>query len=231
MPDAPASTADMAADVSKALGSFEASGDWEGGLALLSAVDSARAAALSRNDWYRLGRALEVARAEAAAATEGSGSGAGTEAAVSPRGAGFERNATRAAAEGGEDGEDGDGGAEAVGEKRPSSGMESTENADPDGSGGGGGGGGGGGRGSERDCYDFRCVFLAPSDRRHLFERIDERCETIILDGLLQEVSVADIPNADAVAAADTPGPPARHQATVRPTRANVPTHTRLLGS
>ncbi|KAI0564301.1 tRNA dimethylallyltransferase isoform 1 [Gracilaria domingensis] len=34
--------------------------DWEAGLALLAERDPKRAAALSRNDWYRLGRALEI---------------------------------------------------------------------------------------------------------------------------------------------------------------------------
>ncbi|CAN8066928.1 unnamed protein product [Agarophyton chilense] len=34
--------------------------DWEAGLALLAKLDPKRAAALSRNDWYRLGRALEI---------------------------------------------------------------------------------------------------------------------------------------------------------------------------
>lgn len=120
-PDAPASTDETAAEVAQALKPYETSGDWDGALALLSALEPERAEALHRNDWYRLARALEVAQA-----SEGDGSGAQAETPepVSP-GAGL----------------------------------------------------------------DIRCIFLSPGDRRGLFHCIDERCEQLVMAGMIQETA------------------------------------------
>ena len=52
----------MAAAVAAELAPLQAAADWEGALALLAAVLPERAAKIGTNDWYRLGRALEVVR-------------------------------------------------------------------------------------------------------------------------------------------------------------------------
>lgn len=60
-PEAPKSDPALAESVRQRLAPFEAMGDWPSGLALLEHVDPGRAAQLTRNDWYRLHRALVVA--------------------------------------------------------------------------------------------------------------------------------------------------------------------------
>lgn len=44
--------------------------DWDSGIALLARHDPKRASALSKNDWYRLGRALEIVETTGTAMTE-----------------------------------------------------------------------------------------------------------------------------------------------------------------
>jgi len=69
-PTAPRSDPAVAAAARDALQPYQEAADWEGGLALLRALDGPRAAQLSANDWYRLHRALVVAmqtRSQAAA--------------------------------------------------------------------------------------------------------------------------------------------------------------------
>jgi len=61
-PDAPCSDPAVAAAVTTQLAPLQAAADWEGALALLAAVLPERAAKIGTNDWYRLGRALEVVR-------------------------------------------------------------------------------------------------------------------------------------------------------------------------
>lgn len=61
-PDAPCSDPAVAAAVAAELAPLQAAADWEGALALLAAVLPERAAKIGTNDWYRLGRALEVVR-------------------------------------------------------------------------------------------------------------------------------------------------------------------------
>jgi tRNA A37 N6-isopentenylltransferase MiaA len=51
--------------VKEILDPLEQRGLWEEGLALLHDKDPARAAALNKNDWYRLQRALEIAQISA----------------------------------------------------------------------------------------------------------------------------------------------------------------------
>ena len=60
-PDAPKADPEIVERVRSLLAPLETSGDWAGGLDQLAALDAARAAQLSRNDWYRLHRALVVA--------------------------------------------------------------------------------------------------------------------------------------------------------------------------
>ena len=60
-PEAPKSDPALADAVRLRLAPFEAVGDWPSGLALLERLDPDRAAQLTRNDWYRLHRALVVA--------------------------------------------------------------------------------------------------------------------------------------------------------------------------
>ena len=63
-PDAPPSDPAMAAAISTELAPFKEKGDWEGARDLLvSEGFSDRAEKLSENDWYRLARTLEIARA------------------------------------------------------------------------------------------------------------------------------------------------------------------------
>mmetsp|Transcript_66072 Transcript_66072/g.149122 ORF Transcript_66072/g.149122 Transcript_66072/m.149122 type:complete len:319 (+) Transcript_66072:55-1011(+) len=136
--DAPASDPRAARAAAAKLAPFEGAGDWEGGLEILKALDGKRASELSANDWYRLGRAIEIATAKASA-----GPSAGLP--------------------------------EAKGKGRAEASAEESK-------------------------YDFRCVFLCPSDRRRLFESIDDRCERMLLGaegpgraperpGLLQETA------------------------------------------
>ena len=60
-PDAPKADPEVTERVRQRLAPLEASGDWTAGLEQLAALDPARAEKLSRNDWYRLQRALCVA--------------------------------------------------------------------------------------------------------------------------------------------------------------------------
>jgi tRNA dimethylallyltransferase len=63
-PDAPPSDPAVAAAIDAELAPFREKGDWEAALELLvSAGFSERAEKLSKNDWYRLARALEIGRA------------------------------------------------------------------------------------------------------------------------------------------------------------------------
>ena len=63
-PDAPPSDPAMAAAINTELAPFKEKGDWEGARDLLvSEGFGDRAEKLSENDWYRLARALEIARA------------------------------------------------------------------------------------------------------------------------------------------------------------------------
>lgn len=58
--------------ISERAGARVCAGDWDGALELLvSAGFGERAAKLTKNDWYRLGRALEIGRA--AGSSEGGG--------------------------------------------------------------------------------------------------------------------------------------------------------------
>lgn len=60
-PEAPKADPAIAERVRLLLAPLEASGSWAEGLEQLAALDGARAEMLSRNDWYRLSRALTVA--------------------------------------------------------------------------------------------------------------------------------------------------------------------------
>ena len=60
-PEAPKSDPVIADRVRLELEPLETAGDWEAGLAKLQALDPKRATELSRNDWYRLQRAICVA--------------------------------------------------------------------------------------------------------------------------------------------------------------------------
>ena len=62
-PDAPPSDPELKAAARAEVEPFQAAQDWDGAIALLEARDAARAAKLSRNDWYRLSRALEIVAA------------------------------------------------------------------------------------------------------------------------------------------------------------------------
>ena len=62
VPDAPPSNPAVAAQVEAELAPYRAAADWDGGLARLSVEHPARAHALTKNDWYRLARAIEVVR-------------------------------------------------------------------------------------------------------------------------------------------------------------------------
>ncbi|KAG5178063.1 IPP transferase-domain-containing protein [Tribonema minus] len=59
-PDAPEGDAATQQIVRTILAPFEATGDWDGGLELLRAVNATRAAQLNKNDWVRLGRSLQI---------------------------------------------------------------------------------------------------------------------------------------------------------------------------
>ncbi|KAL3928398.1 MAG: hypothetical protein SGPRY_002401, partial [Prymnesium sp.] len=59
-PDAPKSDPLVAEEIRTKLAPLEIAGDWTQGLALLERKDPLRAAQISRNDWYRLHRALVV---------------------------------------------------------------------------------------------------------------------------------------------------------------------------
>eukprot|EP00178_Gracilaria_changii_P012038 TRINITY_DN33_c0_g1_i1.p1 TRINITY_DN33_c0_g1~~TRINITY_DN33_c0_g1_i1.p1 ORF type:complete len:472 (-),score=72.46 TRINITY_DN33_c0_g1_i1:1497-2912(-) len=67
-PATPAVDEDVKGRVRAALSSVH--DDWEAGLALLAKRDPKRAEVLSRNDWYRLGRALEIVEATGTAMSE-----------------------------------------------------------------------------------------------------------------------------------------------------------------
>lgn len=60
-PTAPRADPALAAQVEARLAPFREAADWDGALELLAPLDPARAAALGRNDWYRLMRALTIA--------------------------------------------------------------------------------------------------------------------------------------------------------------------------
>lgn len=60
-PTAPRADPAVSAAAHEALQGHQATGDWDGGLERLRALDPERAMQLSRNDWYRLHRALVVA--------------------------------------------------------------------------------------------------------------------------------------------------------------------------
>ncbi|KAJ1631838.1 IPP transferase-domain-containing protein [Pavlovales sp. CCMP2436] len=60
-PTAPKADPELVAAAEARLAPLRSSGDWDTALALLAANDPERAAALSRNDWYRLTRALTIA--------------------------------------------------------------------------------------------------------------------------------------------------------------------------
>ena len=60
-PTAPRADPAVAERARAVLAPYESAGDWASGIALLAAFDAARADELSRNDWYRLHRALVVA--------------------------------------------------------------------------------------------------------------------------------------------------------------------------
>jgi tRNA dimethylallyltransferase len=63
-PDAPPSDPAIAAAIGTELAPYKDKGDWEGARGLLvSEGFGERAEKLSKNDWYRLARALEIARA------------------------------------------------------------------------------------------------------------------------------------------------------------------------
>ena len=69
-PDAPKADPVIAENMRERLAPLEATGDWAAGLALLEAADPERAALLTRNDWYRLHRALVVAEQTESAVAE-----------------------------------------------------------------------------------------------------------------------------------------------------------------
>jgi hypothetical protein len=92
---------------------------------------AARPPAFDANDWYRLGRALEIATADAALAAS------------------------------------------------PAAAAAAQAHADARGS----------AKAARLATYDFRCVFLAPTCRWRLLERIDARCELMVLQGLLRETA------------------------------------------
>ena len=61
-PEAPKADPIIVDEVRGLLAPLEAAGDWAGGLAQLEELDPERATQLSKNDWYRLERALTVAK-------------------------------------------------------------------------------------------------------------------------------------------------------------------------
>lgn len=97
----------------------------------LPSTYTARPPTFDANDWYRLGRALEIAQTEHALS-------ANPELALQAKATADARVATKAA---------------------------------------------------RLAQYDFRCVFLAPTCRWRLLERIDARCEAMLLGGLLEETA------------------------------------------
>ena len=69
-PEAPKADAEVTERVRSQLAPLEATGDWAAALGVLAELDPARAAQLSRNDWYRLNRALCVAQQTASTAAD-----------------------------------------------------------------------------------------------------------------------------------------------------------------
>ena len=69
-PEAPKRDPVIASRVREMLEPLERARDWAAGLQLLQALDPDRAAELSRNDWYRLDRAIGVALQTGSAASE-----------------------------------------------------------------------------------------------------------------------------------------------------------------
>eukprot|EP00615_Pteridomonas_danica_P008521 CAMPEP_0114367838 /NCGR_PEP_ID=MMETSP0101-20121206/30367_1 /TAXON_ID=38822 ORGANISM="Pteridomonas danica, Strain PT" /NCGR_SAMPLE_ID=MMETSP0101 /ASSEMBLY_ACC=CAM_ASM_000211 /LENGTH=383 /DNA_ID=CAMNT_0001517681 /DNA_START=184 /DNA_END=1332 /DNA_ORIENTATION=- len=122
-PDAPPSDPTLALQIAKQLQPFEATKDWASGIKLLSDLDPTRANALQTNDWYRLGRALEIA--------------------------------TTLHSNGGE---------EKIINNEENNISQFNKNDD-----------------RIDDKYDFRCFFLSPNDRWGLFEKIDKRCEEMLI--------------------------------------------------
>lgn len=61
IPDAPKPDAAIASQAEELLKDFRDAEQWEEGLAVLRRYDADRAEKLSRNDWYRLQRSLEIA--------------------------------------------------------------------------------------------------------------------------------------------------------------------------
>lgn len=61
IPDAPKPDAAIASQAEELLKDFRDAEQWEAGLAVLRQYDNDRAEKLSRNDWYRLQRSLEIA--------------------------------------------------------------------------------------------------------------------------------------------------------------------------
>jgi tRNA dimethylallyltransferase len=121
-PEAPKADSELDGKVHDLLAPLEARSDWPAGLDHLRRLDPSRAAQLSRNDWYRLHRALVVA---------------------------MQTETTR---------------------------EEASAPADPD------------GLDALRSSLDMRCFFLC-APREPLCRRIDQRCETMLRAGLLEETT------------------------------------------
>ena len=121
-PEAPKADPALNEQVRELLAPLEAANDWARGLAELQKLDPARAEQLSRNDWYRLQRAIVVARQTESTAAD-----------LGPP-------------------------------------------ADPD------------GLDALRDSLDMRCFFLC-APREPLCRRIDQRCDAMLQQGLLEETT------------------------------------------
>lgn len=121
-PEAPKADPVLNEQVRDMLEPMEAANDWTRGLAELTKLDPARAEQLSRNDWYRLQRAIVVARQTATTAAD-----------LGPP-------------------------------------------PDPD------------GLDALRESLDMRCFFLC-APREPLCRRIDQRCDAMLQQGLLEETT------------------------------------------
>lgn len=183
-PDTPRATPEIVASVEKEVKmATEGSEDpWAAALSLLTrAGDVTTGQQLSRNDWYRLKRALEIVQmsgrprsgfivpsAVALLPSPASNSICGDEQQsltlkpASPEGS-TEEMVLRTQA------------SESVQEDFQSSDANSSKEANNEPL-------------SNLD-YDFRCFFLCPP-RMDLYRRIDQRCEDMVADGLLQEASI-----------------------------------------
>ena len=69
-PEAPKADPEVAERVRQQLAPLESTGDWATALGALSDLDPERAAKISTNDWYRLGRAMTVAMQTSSTAAE-----------------------------------------------------------------------------------------------------------------------------------------------------------------